>query len=47
MSFDVLFCSAQVEGSILLIYRKEMVMNRTVSRGLKFARKVAICEGLL
>ena len=47
MSFDVLFCSAQVEGSILLIYRKEMGMDCTISRGLRFAREVAICEGLL
>ena len=47
MSFDVFFCSAQMEGSILLIYRKEMGMDYTVSRGLRFAWEVAICEGLL
>ena len=46
MSFDILFYSAQVEGSMLLIYRKEMGMDCSASRGLKFAR-VAICEGLL
>ena len=47
MGFELLFCSAQVEGSIRLIYRKEMGMDCTVSRGLRFAMEVAICEGLL
>lgn len=47
MGFELLFCSAQVEGSIRLIYRKEMGMDCTVSRGLRFVMKVAICEGLL
>ena len=45
-SFDVLFCSVQVDGSILLIYRKETGIGYTVSRGLRFAMEVAICEGL-
>ncbi len=47
VSFEVLSCFAQLEGSMLLIYRKEMVMDCTVSRGLRFATDVAICEGLL
>ena len=47
VSFEVLSCFAQLEGSMLLIYRKEMGTDRTVSRGLRFAMKVAICEGLL
>lgn len=47
VSFEVLSCFAQLEGSMLLIYRKEMGMDYTVSRGLKIAMDVAICEGLL
>ena len=45
MRFVVLFCSGQVEVSTCFIYRKELVMDCTVSRGLRSCD--AICEGLL
>ena len=47
VSFEVLSCFAQLEGSMLLIYRKEIGTDHTVSRGLRFIIKVAIYKGLL
>ena len=47
VSFKVLSCFAQMEGSMLLTYRKEIKMDCTVNRGLRVAMNVAICEGLL
>ncbi len=34
VNFEVLFCSAQLEGSMLLIYRNEKGVDCTASRGL-------------
>ena len=51
VSFEVLFCSFQLEGSMLLIYRNEKGVHCTTSRGLdlqwRWPSARAFCEAAL